>query len=148
MSHRRIAVTVAFITVGYLVVLSLWLGLFFENSAEGTEGFQVMFLVALYGSALGLGMMLAGRPTRSERKIEREGFEGWATILSATPLKPVHGSGQLTELDLEFTVPGSDSYRGRVVYEVAARDVPRFAPGNIVTVFVDPDNRDRILLCP
>lgn len=145
--NRRIVATVAFVTVGYLVVLALWRGLFLPNSEPGTEGFQVVFLVSLYGMVLGLSMAFAGRPSGAVRRIEREGYEGWATIRSATPLDTT-ATGQLTRLDLELTVPGSDPYRGTVVYEVDRRDLHRYVAGEVVSVWVDPLDRDRILLYP
>lgn len=148
MRHRRIMGAVAFTTVGYVILLAVWLNLFLPVSAEGTEGFQVVFLVCLYGCALGLSMMLAGRRSSVDRRIERDGLEGWATIRAATPLGTTVGHAQVTELDLELTVPGSGSYSGRVVYEVERRDLPRFAPGEVVTVFVDPDDRHRIMIYP
>lgn len=145
--NRRIVNTVAFVTVGYLIVLALWLNLFYPDSEPGTEGFQVVFLVCSYGMVLGLSMALAGRKSKTMRRIEREGYEGWATIRSAKPLSttPI---GQMTELDLEVTVPGSDSYRGTVVYEVARRDLPNYAVGEVVSVWVDPQDRDHIVLYP
>lgn len=145
--NRRIVATVAFVTVGYLIVLALWLNLFYPTSEPGTEGFQVLFLVCLYGVVLGLSMALASRKSEVMRRIEREGHEGWATIRSATPLSTTP-SGQLTELDIEVTVPGSGSYRGTVVYEVARRDLQNYAPGEVVSVLVDPQDRDHIVLYP
>jgi hypothetical protein len=148
MKHKRILRTVAFITTGYLILLSLWLNLFYPNSAEGTEGFQVMFLVCLYGAVLGLGMLIADRATREDRKIERDGLEGWATIRAATPLGSVIGDVQRTELDLDLTVPGSEPYSGKVVFEAERSDVSRLVAGQVVSVLVDPDDRTRILIYP
>ncbi|HET8994214.1 MULTISPECIES: hypothetical protein [unclassified Rhodococcus (in: high G+C Gram-positive bacteria)] len=148
MKHTRILRTVAFITTGYLILLSLWLNLFYPNSAEGTEGFQVMFLVCLYGAVLGAGMLIADRTTREDRKIERDGLEGWATIRSATPLGSVVGHVQRTELDLDLMVPGSEPYSGKVVFEAEHRDLPRLTAGQVVSVLVDPDDRTRILIFP
>lgn len=147
MYHRRTVCTVAFVTTTYLVVLTLWLNLFLPASEPGTEGFQVVFLVCLYGTTLGLSLALVDRPSKVQRKIEREGFEGWATIRTATPVRTTR-TGQLTELDLDLMVPGSEPYRGKVVYEVARKDLSRYSVGRIVTIFVDPDDRDQILLYP
>jgi len=152
MKYRRIVAAVAFVTVGHLIVLSLWIDLFLPGSPPGTEGFQVMFLVCLYGSVLGIAMIVAGRSPRAERRIERrierDGLEGWATIRAATPLGKPTGDAQITALELDLTVPGSESYSGRVVYEVRRSDLPRFAPGEILTVFVDPEDRSHIMLMP
>ncbi|NME77863.1 hypothetical protein [Rhodococcus sp. 105337] len=145
--HRRIVCTVAFVTTAYLIVFSLWLNLFLPKSEPGTVGFQIMFLVCLYGTVLGLAMVFSGRSSKVQRRIEREGFEGWATVRSAKPVRVTRG-GQLTELDLDLTVPGSEPYHGKVFYEVSHKHLPRYTPGQIVTIFVDPEDRDRILLFP
>lgn len=148
MNHQRVARAVVVVTGAYVLVLALWLTYFVGGSPEGTIGFQVMFLVCVYGSALGLAMIVVGRPSRSDRRLERHGLEGWATIRSATPIAHTVDNGEITELDLDLTVPGSESYRGRVVYEVSPEFARAFEPGRVVTIRVDPKNRDRIVLCP
>lgn len=148
MNHPRIVRTVCFVTVGYVVVLAIWLGWLVGHTPPGTVPYQVMGLLAAFGVALGVGMMLADRPTRSDRRLERHGLEGWARIEEATPLEHTVDNGELTQLDLRLTVPGSSSYSGRVVYEVRREDAPKFVAGETVSVRVDPRNRDRIMLCP
>ncbi|QNG20110.1 hypothetical protein G4H71_13905 [Rhodococcus triatomae] len=148
MNHRRIARTVAAITAGYVIVLALWSSWLLPHSPPGTTPYQVIGLLAGYGSALGIGMMLSGRPSRADRRLERRGIEGWARIARATPLRRTVDGGELTELDLDLTVPGSASYSGRIVYEVRREDRARFVSGQVVTVLVDPGDRDRIMLCP
>jgi len=148
MNHQRVARAVAVVTGGYVLVLALWLTYFVGGSPEGTIGFQVIFLVCAYGSALGLAMIAAGRPPRRDRRLLRRGLEGWATIRSATPIAHTVDNGEITELDLDLTVPGSESYRGRVVYEVTPEFADAFEPGRVITIRVDPKNRDRIVLCP
>lgn len=148
MNHPRIVRTVCFITVSYVIVLSIWLGWLVEHTPEGTIPYQIGGLLAAYGSALGLGMMWADRPTRSERKLARHGIEGWATIRRAQPLRRTVDNGQLTQLDLALTVPGSESYTGTVVYEVAREFREHFLPGETISIRVDPRNRDRILIYP
>lgn len=148
MNHPRIVRTVCFITVSYLIVLSAWLGWLIEHTPEGTIPYQIGGLLAAYGSALGLGMMWADRPTRSDRKLAKHGIEGWAKIRRAQPLRRTVDNGQLTELDLALTVPGSESYTGTVVYEVAREHRERFVPGETISIRVDPHNRDRILIYP
>ena len=107
-------------------------------------------LVVLFdlSPALGIGMMLADRPSRSDRRLARRGLEGWARIEHMRPLGHTVDNGELTELDLSLTVPGSDSYSGTVIYEVQQEDIDRFVVGETVSVRVDPRNRDRIMLCP
>lgn len=148
MNHPRIVRTVCFITVSYLIVLSAWLGWLIEHTPEGTIPYQIGGLLAAYGSALGLGMMWADRPTRSDRKLAKHGIEGWAKIRRVQPLRRTVDNGQLTELDLALTVPGSESYTGTVVYEVAREHRERFVPGETISIRVDPHNRDRILIYP
>jgi hypothetical protein len=93
-------------------------------------------------------MMAAERPSRADRLLERHGLEGWARIEHATPLSRTPDNGELTELDLRLTVPGSESYAGRVVYEVRRENATRFVPGETITILVDPKDRDHIMLCP
>ena len=52
------------------------------------------------------------------------------------------------ELDLEFTVPGSGSYFGKIVYDIPRSDTSRFEPGTVIAVRVDPAHRERVLLLP
>lgn len=148
MNHHRIVRNVSFITAGYLVVLAVWLGWLIEHTPEATIPYQVMGLLAAFGSALGFGMMAAQRPSRADRALARHGLEGWARIEHVTPLQRAGDNGELAELDLSLTVPGSGSYSGRVIYEVRREDAPRFVPGETITVLVDPKDRDRIMLCP
>lgn len=148
MNHQRIVAAVCFITAGYVLVLALWLGWLIHHTPPGTVPYQVIGVLAGYGSALGIGMMLAARPSRSDRTLERHGLEGWARIEHARPLGHTVDNGELTELDLSLTVPGSASYSGRVIYEVQREDIARFVVGETVSVRVDPRNRDRIMLCP
>ncbi|WP_137723991.1 hypothetical protein [Prescottella subtropica] len=151
MNHPRIVRTVCVITVSYVIVLAIWLGRLVEHTPEGTIPYQIGGLLAAYGSALGLGMMWAGSPTRSDRRLARHGLEGWATITRAQQIRRTGNSiadAVVTELDLDLTVPGSDPYRGRVRYEVFPEDRDRFVVGGIVPIRVDPRDRDRIMILP
>lgn len=148
MNHPRIVRTVCFVTVGYVMVLAIWLGWLVEYTPEATIPYQIGGLLAAYGSVLGLGMMWAGRPDRTERRLARHGIEGWATIRRAQQIRRTDGNGELTELDLTLTVPGSASYTGRVRYDVRPEHRDRFVTGGTVSIRVDPHNRDRILICP
>ena len=148
MNHVRVVRAVAFVTAGYIVVLALWLGLFVANSPEGTVPYQIMFLLAAYGSALGIAMILAGGGGRGARPRAPPGPAGGGPITSARQLGHTVDNGELTELDLDLTVPGSEPYHGRVLYEVAREDLARFEPGRVVGIRVDPRDRDRIVLCP
>ncbi|WP_305092678.1 hypothetical protein [Prescottella sp. R16] len=148
MNHPRIVRTVCVVTVGYVIVLAVWLGWLVEHTPEGTIPYQIGGLLAAYGSALGLGMMWAGRPTRAERRLERHGLEGWAEITRAQQIRSTVDRAVVTELDLDLTVPGSESYRGRVRYEVYPEDRDRFVVGETVPIRVDPHDRDRIMILP
>ncbi|RVW01709.1 hypothetical protein [Rhodococcus spongiicola] len=148
MNHPRIVRTVCFITVSYLIVLATWLGWLVEHTPEATIPYQIGGLLAAYGSALGLGMMWADRPSRAERKLAKHGIEGWAKIRHAQRIRRTVDNGVLTELDLDLTVPGSESYTGRVLYEVSPENRSRFEVGETISILVDPDDRDRILIYP
>lgn len=147
MNHRRIVHTVCFIAVWYLIALALWLGWLVDLTPPGTLPYQIGGLVAAFGSALGFGMMWANRPTRSERALEKHGLEGWARITNVTPLRRTV-DGELAVLALHLTVPGSESYSGRIDYEIRPEFKRAITPGATVTVMVDPKDRDRIMLCP
>ena len=148
MNHPRIIRTVCAITAGYLVVLAIWLDRLIEHTPEGTIPYQIGGLLAAYGSALGLGMMWADRPTRADRKLARHGIEGWAKITRAQRIRRTGDNTELTELDLDLTVPGAESYRGRVRYEVPRQNRAQFVAGRTISVRVDPRNRDRSMICP
>ncbi|MBF5001273.1 hypothetical protein IRT45_29510 [Nocardia sp. BSTN01] len=147
MDHVRILRTVLGVTVGYVIVLGLWLGWVHQHTPPGTEPYQIMALVGAFGSCVGIGMLLAQRPTRSDRRLLRHGLEGWATIERVHPLQYTDHHTELTELDLELTVPGSETYRGTVVFDVAPIDRPRMHVGETISIRVDPADRDRIMLC-
>ncbi|MFG1790317.1 hypothetical protein [Nocardia sp. NPDC049149] len=146
MDHGRILRTVLGVTAGYLVVLGLWLGWLLPHTPPGTVPYQIAALVGLFGSCVGIGMMLAARPAKADRRLWREGLEGWATVQGVHPLERTDHHTELTELDLELTVPGSESYRGTIVFDVTPADKPRLAVGETISIRVDPTNRDRIIV--
>ncbi|MEV0945402.1 hypothetical protein [Rhodococcus sp. NPDC049939] len=148
MNHQRIVKNVCYVTAGYVVVLALWLGWLVQLTPPATIPYQIMGLLAAFGSALGFSMMAAERPSREDRKLERHGLEGWAKIEHITPVRRTVDNGELTELDLELTVPGSESYSGRVLYEVRRENLTRFVPGATISILVDPKDRDHIMICP
>ncbi|MGW0042974.1 hypothetical protein [Rhodococcus sp. NPDC003348] len=148
MFHERIARVVLAVTAGYLVILGFWLGWLLPHTPPATIPFQLCGLLAAYGSALGLGMIWADRPPRADRRIERRGLEGWATIDRSRFLAVTPRHGHLTSLHLQLTVPGEQSYSGSIVYEVPEGMDKRFAPGKVVSIRVDPRDRDRIVLFP
>ncbi|MET7770823.1 DUF3592 domain-containing protein [Nocardia sp. NPDC005366] len=146
MDHARILRTVLGVTAGYLILLGLWLGWLVQHTPPGTIPYQIVALVGLFGSCVGLGMLIAARPSKADRKLFRHGVEGWATIERVHPLQPTDHHSELTELDLELVVPGSESYRGSVVFDVMPADKPKLAVGETISIRVDPANRDRIIL--
>ncbi|NNH75490.1 hypothetical protein HLB23_37545 [Nocardia uniformis] len=147
MNHARVFRTVLGITVAYSVVLVIWLGWLSHRTPPGTLPMQVFMLVGLFGSFLGIGLLLAQRPPRSDRHLLRHGLEGWATIEGVHPLLPTDHCTELTELDLELVVPGSEPYHGSIVFDVQPVHRPKIEVGETFSIRVDPDNRDRIIVC-
>jgi len=147
MDHMRILRTVLGVTVGYLILLGFWLGWVVRHTPPGTLPYQMVALVGMFGSCVGLGMVLAQRPSRSDRRLLRHGLEGWAVIEGVHPLTRTDHYTELTELDLELNVPGSETYRGTVIFDVAPIDRPRITVGETISIRVDPIDRDRIILC-
>ncbi|MQY24027.1 hypothetical protein NRB20_71600 [Nocardia sp. RB20] len=147
MDHSRILRTVLGVTVGYMILLGLWLGWVVHRTPPGTVVFQMVGLVGMFGSCVGLGMLYAQRPSHSDRKLLRHGLEGWAVIEGVHPIGHTDHHTELTRLDLELNVPGSETYRGTIVFDVAPIDRPRIAVGETISIRVDPSDRDRIILC-
>ncbi|MFI6871370.1 hypothetical protein [Nocardia sp. NPDC050406] len=147
MDHARIFRTVLGVTVVYMLTLVLWLGWFVHLAPPGTVPMQLCMLVGMYGSLLGIGMLLAQRPRRCDRRLLRHGLEGWANIEGVHPLMPTDHHTELAELDLELVVPGSETYHGSIVLDVQPVDRPKIEVGETVSIRVDPKNRDRIILC-
>lgn len=147
MDHTRILRTVLGVTAVYLVILALWLGWLVHHTPPGTIPYQIVALVGLFGSGVGVGMLLASRPSRADRWLQRHGLEGWATIEGVHSLGRTDHYSELTELDLELTVPGSETYRGSIVFDVMPVDREVFTVGGVVPIRVDPENRDRIIVC-
>jgi len=148
MNHERIVRTVLGISAGYVVLLAFWSAWLVEKTPPDTVPYQIAGLVGLFGTLVGLGMMLAARPTRADRRLRRRGVEGWARIRDVHPLSMTDHHTELTQLDLELTIPGSETYTGSVVFDVAPIDKPRMAVGEVISIRVDPAHRDRIILCP
>ncbi|MFI5781062.1 hypothetical protein [Nocardia sp. NPDC051570] len=147
MDHTRILRTVLGVTAGYLILLGLWLGWIVRHTPPGSLPYQLVALVGMFGSCVGFGMVLAQRPSRADRRLLRHGLEGWARIEAVHPLEPTDHHTELTELDLQLTVPGSEPYRGTIVFDVAPIDQPRMVVGETISIRVDPADRDRIMLC-
>ncbi|WP_188546549.1 hypothetical protein [Rhodococcoides trifolii] len=135
MNHDRVIRAVVTVTVGYVVLLAIWIAFLVKKSPSGTIPYQLAGLVALFGASLGLAMMWASRPSRDERRLERDGLEGWAVI------DEIRERGASTELDLSITVPGTGSYRGSVVRPGSSGQWHR---GDTVSIKVDPEDRQRI----
>ncbi|MFI1915496.1 hypothetical protein [Nocardia sp. NPDC020380] len=147
MDHARIFRTVLGVTVVYVIALGVWLGWIMPLTPPGTLPIQVITLVGLFGTFLGIGMLFAQRPTRSDRRLLRHGLEGWANIEAVHPLTHTDHCTEITELDLELVVPGSESYRGSIVFDMEPVVRPRIIVGETISIRVDPRNRDRIMLC-
>jgi hypothetical protein len=142
-NHKRTLRAVVVVTVGYVVVLAAWALWFRPSAPSGTLPYQLAALVAGFGAALGLSMLVANRRTAEQRQIARNGVEGWATVEEVHPLDDTR-----SELQLQFTVPGSESFSGRIVYAIPRSEISRFAEGAVVPIMVDPDDHHRVLLLP
>lgn len=147
MDHARVLRTVLGVTALYMITLGVWLGWLLPLTPPGTVPLQIVALVGLFGSFLGIGMLLTQRPSHEDRKLLRHGLEGWAVIEAVHRLSHTDHYTELTELDLELVVPGSETYYGRIVFDVEPVVRPRIAVGKIFSIRVDPRNRDRIMLC-
>ncbi|MEV6067967.1 hypothetical protein AB0L82_15550 [Nocardia sp. NPDC052001] len=147
MDHARISRTVLGVTVAYLVTLCVWLAWLVPLTPPGTLPLQIVVLVGMFGTFLGIGMLLAQRPSHSDRQLRRHGLEGWATIEGVHRLMRTDHCTEITELDLELVVPGSETYRGSIVFDVEPVIRPRITVGGILSIRVDPHNRDRIVVC-
>ncbi|KAA0018972.1 hypothetical protein [Antrihabitans cavernicola] len=148
MNHPRIFRAVLGVCAGYAIIFAIWAGWLVQHTPPGTLQYQIAGLLGLLGFGLGVAMMLANRPTKADRRLLTHGLEGWARIEDAHPVQQTDHHSELTELQLQLTVPGSESYSGRIVFDVTPIDRDRLAVGAVVPVRVDPHDRGRIMLCP
>ncbi|MFC4123634.1 hypothetical protein [Nocardia rhizosphaerae] len=148
MEHTRVLQAMACVVALYLVALAVWLGWLAPHTPPGTMPYQVFIMVGLFGSATGIALAIASMPSRADRRLRRHGLEGWARIEGVRPLSRTDHASELTELDVELTVPGSASYHGRIVVDVMPVDKPGMVIGRTLPIRVDPDDRDRIMLLP
>lgn len=143
MNHEKTLRAVAVVTVGYLIVLAVWAGWLRAKTPPGTLPYQLAGLVAGFGAALGLALMIANRRTAEQRRLSRDGVEGWATVEATRPIDDTS-----TELHMLFTIPGSESFAGRIVYAIPPAETSRFEAGAVVPIMVDPSDHHRVLLLP
>ncbi|WP_072803837.1 hypothetical protein [Rhodococcoides yunnanense] len=143
MNHERILRAVAFVAAGYVLVLVVWATWLRPHTEPGTLPYQLTALVAGFAVALGVAMMVANRRTAEERALAKKGIEGWARVEAARKIDDTS-----TELHLEFTVPGADSFAGRIVYRIPPDEATRFEPGQTLPIMVDPSDHHRVLLLP
>ncbi len=143
MNHQRIVRAVVAVTVVYVIVLIVWTVWIRADTPPGTLPYQLAALVAGFGCALGLAMMFANRGTAEQRRLAEHGVEGWAIVEDAHQLDE-----KSTELHLHFTIPGAESFAGRIVHVIPPTESARFATGSVVPVLVDPDDHRRVLLLP
>lgn len=144
MNHRRIVRVVVAITALYLGSLIAWTWLIRDTTPPETVSWQIIGFVAGYGTVLGLGMLWAQRPSRADRRILREGLEGWATIAG---IQQSDTTGFVI-LSLEVTVPGWEPYSGTMKFALPTGEEALYAPGETIPVIADPRNRDRLILRP
>ncbi len=146
MDHERVLRALVGVVAGYLIALAVWLAWLAPHAEPGTQPFQVMIMVGLFGSACGIAMTWASMPTRADRRLRKHGLEGWARIDGVHPLRRTDHSSELTEFDVELTVPGAESYHGTIVVDVMPVHKPKMVVGGTVPIRVDPQDRDRIIL--
>lgn len=143
MNQQRIVRAVVAVTVVYIVVLAVWTVWIRADTPPGTLPYQLAALVAGFGCALGLAMMIANRGTAEQRRLAERGVEGWAVVEDAHRI-----DDKTTELHLLFTIPGAESFAGRIIHAIPPAESTRFATGSVVPVLVDPDDHRRVLLLP
>lgn len=153
MDHKRALRGVIAVTAAFFVALAIWLTFLAPHAPDGTIPYEVAILVSGYGLLLGLALLWAQRGSRADRKLYKHGYEGWARITSVRPVAgPVpagrEDAGELAELELQLTVPGSESYSGRLVRPLDRHERIVLVAGAVVPIRVDPQNRDHIMLCP
>ncbi|MGW5920058.1 hypothetical protein ACWFPY_13755 [Nocardia fluminea] len=146
MDHARIFRALIGVVAGYLIALAVWLGWLAPHAPPGTAPYQVLIMVGLFGSACGIAMTWASMPTRADRQLRKHGLEGWARIDGVHPLSRTDHASELTEFDVELTVPGAESYHGTIVVDVMPVHKARMVVGETVPIRVDPSDRDRIIL--
>lgn len=76
MDHVRVLRVVLGVTAGYLILLAVWLGWVVQHTPDGTVPFQIMALVGIFGSGIGIGLMWVERPSKADRRLARHGIEG------------------------------------------------------------------------
>lgn len=139
MNHVRARRAVFVVTGIYVLVLITWAVVLRPQAPNGTIPYQIAILVFGYGAALGLAMMVAGRPSAADRRLHEHGLEGWAVI------DGIHTTWtddtSRTELEVTITVPGQESFTGVVLRDDLAS---RHSVGDTIMVRVDPDDRGRI----
>ncbi len=120
------------------VVVGVWLAI---GAAGGKNplAWQIYAVVFVSVLAVAFALMRPTARTRQTREILAHGHEGWATIRTIR-------EGGLTDLDLdlEVTIPGSDSYVSIVACDTSYRN--KYAEGQIISVIVAGDDRGKIIL--
>ncbi|CAN5594350.1 hypothetical protein G9U53_32690 [Rhodococcus sp. D-46] len=93
-------------------------------------------VVVVFAVLLLLAMMFAARTPRRAASAPIGVVEGWAVVLDVDI-----GSGSVA---LKVTVPGSGTYRSEV--HVSRSMAVQLVVGSIISVWVDPDRRQRMTL--
>lgn len=148
MDHKRARRGVLAVTALFFLALPIWLTFLAPNAPPGALPYEIVILVFGYGFLLGLVLLWAQRAPRADRKLYKHGYEGWATITAVRRLEGPDVIGEVAELELQLTVPGSESYSGTLVRPLDPYEKTIMVPGAIVPIRVDPQNRDHIMLCP
>ena len=148
MNHKRALPAVLAVTLVFFLALIIWIKFIAPHAPEGTLPYQMVIVVFGYGFILGLALLWSQRPSRADRKLYKRGHEGWAVITSVNAVDGPAVIGELTELGLRLTVPGTGTYEGRLVRPLDRYEKRVLVPGATIPIRVDPRNRDHIMLCP
>ena len=148
MDHKRALRGVIAATVVFFVALAVWVTFLAPSSSPDTRPFEIAILVSGYGGLLGITLLWAQRGSSADRRLYKHGYEGWAVITSVREVGGPDVAGELAELELRLTVPGSAPYAGRLVRQLDPYERTVLVPGATVPIRVDPKNRDHIMLCP
>lgn len=147
-NHLRIQHVVLGITAVYVLLLALWVAWIAPNTPPDTVPYQITFLFGLFGSSLGIAFLLLNREPRTDRRLRKNGIEGWAHIDALRVVKRTSRFTDIVELDVSLTVPGLQTRTGRITYEVTPADRDLVAVGRTVPARVDPRNPRLVLLLP
>lgn len=135
-------------TALFAAAIIVWATIVHQHLPEGTLVYELVVLVGSYGMILALGLRWAWRGCRADRRLQRHGYEGWATVTSVRALHTPQDTGEIAEIEMRFVVPGGAPYAGRLVRMLEPHERRIFTPGATLPIRVDPRNRDHVMVQP